>query len=73
MEESPQINSFIIRFVHAIPDQGETSYRGTVRHIISNESLQFTDWAEVEDFIKNYVPLRTEPSQMDPPPGSTER
>lgn len=72
MEESPQINSFIIRFVHAAPEQGETSYRGTIRHIITNESIQFTSWAEAEDFIKHYVPLEAGLPQADSSQESAE-
>jgi hypothetical protein len=30
--------------------------RGTVRHVQSNREKAFTDWEEVEAFIRQYVP-----------------
>lgn len=69
MEESPQINSFIIRFVHPAPGQGAPSYRGTIRHILSNQTLQFTEWADAEDFIRLFVPLDKKALNGDPHSG----
>jgi hypothetical protein len=53
-----EISSFILRFVkdkHI--KNGEIFFRGSVRHIQSDREIQFTHWAEVEDFIQNYFPL----------------
>lgn len=56
----PNISSFVIRFVVSNP--GETSpnlpvYRGIIRHIQSDEELNFSSWKEAESFIRRFVPL----------------
>jgi poly-beta-hydroxyalkanoate depolymerase len=58
MQESPQINSFIIRFVHTGPGAGTPLYRGTIRHILTHQEIHFTEWEEAEEFISMFVPLR---------------
>ncbi len=63
-EQPPSIDSFVIRFVHQpLPveiDTGEPDsegrVRGSVRHVQSNREQGFTDWEEVEAFIRQYVP-----------------
>ena len=63
---SPSIESFIIRFVVDEPASvGEThpSYRGTIRHIQTNEEMTFSAWENAVEFIQRYVPLETEKGQ----------
>jgi hypothetical protein len=61
MEKTPKndIVSFIIRFVQnqskEKPDQNV--YRGSIRHIQSDQEISFTKWDEAEDFIQHYVPI----------------
>jgi hypothetical protein len=65
---SPLIASFVIRFVMAetLPAQEvQSSYRGVIRHIQSNEELAFSVWKDAVDFIERYVPLRVDPDQGD--------
>lgn len=56
---SPSITSFVIRFVVDEPSSEEThpSYRGTIRHIQTNEELTFSTWESAVEFIQHYVPL----------------
>jgi len=56
----PNISSFVIRFVVSNP--GATSpdqpvYHGIIRHIQSDEELNFSSWKEAESFIRRFVPL----------------
>lgn len=63
---SPSIASFVIRFVVDEPiSTGEThsGYRGTIRHIQSNEELAFSAWENAVEFIQRYVPLETRSGQ----------
>lgn len=63
-EKTPSIDSFVIRFVHRpLPEEAEEAgfkrearVRGSVRHVQSNQEQGFTDWEEVEAFIRQYVP-----------------
>jgi len=60
---TPSISSFIIRFVvEAPPAEGEAqpSYRGAIRHIQSDEEMNFNAWEDAVEFIRRYVPLDTE-------------
>ena len=57
---SPSITSFVIRFVVDEPSSVEEtrpSYRGTIRHIQTNEELTFSTWENAVEFIQRYVPL----------------
>ena len=56
--ESPTISSFVIRFV--IEPGQETSYRGEIRHIQTQEEIHFHVWDEAEAFIRRYVPIEVE-------------
>jgi hypothetical protein len=64
---SPNITSFVIRFVYADRDSqsalsGERKlpYRGAIRHIQSDEEIAFTRWEDAVDFIQRFVPLGRE-------------
>ena len=57
---SPSIASFVIRFVVDDPtpiEQTHPNYRGTIRHIQSNEELTFSTWKNAVEFIQRYVQL----------------
>jgi hypothetical protein len=62
---SPNISSFVIRFVidSAIGEQSHQPYRGAIRHIQSDEELNFSNWEEAVTFIRRFVPLETENGQ----------
>jgi hypothetical protein len=57
---SPSISSFVIRFVYdqrEKDDTGQPTYHGSIRHIQSDEEINFTSWQEAEIFIRRFVPL----------------
>ncbi len=63
----PNIASFVIRFVQAeslapAEPQGERgwAYRGTIRHIQSDEEISFTRWADAMQFIRRFVNVEME-------------
>lgn len=58
-EPTPEINSFILRFVHSHPEDASAHLRGSIRHIQSNEEKAFIHWNEVEQFVKRFIPLDT--------------
>ena len=63
--QSPLISSFIIRFVlneaqEDLENSAPHPYRGSVRHIQSDEELNFHLWEEAVEFIRRYVPIGTE-------------
>lgn len=58
----PTITSFVIRFV--LTSEGELlegsplpAYRGTIRHIQTEQELNFSSWQEAVAFIQRFVPL----------------
>ena len=62
--QSRLISSFVIRFVmnEAQDDLGNTEqypYRGSIRHIQSDEEVHFHLWDDAVAFIRRYVPLET--------------
>ncbi|NUM44766.1 MAG: hypothetical protein HUU38_08655 [Anaerolineales bacterium] len=67
-EPTPEINSFVIRFVHSALEENPAHLRGSIRHIQSNEEKTFILWQEAEQFIKRYIPL----DQISPPQISEE-
>jgi hypothetical protein len=63
--QSPFISSFVIRFVmNEAPEDpeaaGQPSYRGSIRHIQSEEELHFHAWEDAVEFIRRYVPIQAE-------------
>lgn len=62
--QPPLISSFVIRFVmnEAGDKPVETSaqpFRGSIRHIQSDEEMNFHAWEDAVEFIRRYVPLET--------------
>jgi hypothetical protein len=55
----PKIVSFVIRFVQEQPAQapGGIAYRGTIRHIQSDQEMAFTCWDDAMVFMQKYVPI----------------
>lgn len=41
-------------------DTTQHPYRGSIRHIQSDEELNFYVWEDAVEFIRRYVPLKTE-------------
>ena len=62
----PNISSFVIRFVvdnTSATGQKNAPYRGAIRHIQTDEELNFANWEEAVSFIRRFVPLETESDQ----------
>lgn len=57
--QPPLIASFIIRFVlnEMQHEPSQPAYRGSIRHIQSDNELHFHLWEDAVDFIQRYVPL----------------
>ena len=63
MEEnySPEVASFLIRIVQDQPSTDKASgFRGLIRHIQTDEELNFTCWQDVEEFIQTRFPIDDE-------------
>ena len=59
-EHPPTITSFVIRFVvqDAGPDAADNApYRGVIRHVQSDETINFSAWGDAVEFIRRFVPL----------------
>jgi hypothetical protein len=64
-KSAPSIESFVIRFVldETVPDNiKQPAFRGSIRHIQSDEEMQFNTWKDAVDFIQRYVTLEAQPS-----------
>ena len=55
---SPQFFSFVLRFVQEesarLADQ--SAFRGSIRHIQSDQELAFTHWIDALHFMSQFVP-----------------
>jgi hypothetical protein len=62
---SPSIASFVIRFVldEVSPEKETLGYRGAIRHIQSDEEMNFHTWEDAVKFIQSYVPLERQSNQ----------
>ena len=56
---SPNITSFVIRFVHEPISSSEKPvfYRGTIHHVQSNQEIPFTRWQDAVEFIRRFMPI----------------
>ena len=57
---SPLLSSFVIRFVvdeTQSEEKTQPAYRGAIRHIQTDEELNFYTWKDAVEFIQRYVPL----------------
>jgi len=62
---TPTISSFVIRFVmdsSAEAGRIHPPYRGAIRHIQTDDEMNFSNWEEAVTFIRRYVPLDSENS-----------
>jgi len=62
--QPPFISSFVIRFVmNEAQDEpagaSKHPFRGSIRHIQSDEEMNFHIWEDAVEFIRRYVPLET--------------
>ena len=55
---SPEISSFILRFVQDKPVEltDQTTFRGTIRHIQTDQELSFVHWIDAVYFMSQFVP-----------------
>ncbi len=55
----PDITSFVIRFVGEPNEEAIQTriYRGTIRHVQTDEEVGFTQWQDAVNFIQQYVPI----------------
>ncbi len=63
-QEPPSISSFVIRFVYSelslidgLQGQAKHAYRGTIRHVQSDQEIAFVEWEVAQDFMRQFVPL----------------
>jgi hypothetical protein len=61
-QHPPAITSFVIRFV--VQDRAQKTanlpaYRGSIHHVQSDETLNFSVWQDAVEFIQRYVPLES--------------
>ena len=55
---SPEISSFVLRFVHEKPTKLAEApiFRVSIRHIQSGQELAFIRWTDALDFMSQFVP-----------------
>lgn len=55
---SPEISSFVLRFVREEPARlaGQPTFRGSIRHIQSDQELAFTHWMDALHFMSQFLP-----------------
>jgi hypothetical protein len=68
MPRQTNVASFVLRFVQetsdASPDFDRTPWRGLIKHVQSNDELQFTSFADAIAFISGYVDLDDRPADV---------
>ena len=55
-ETSPEITSFVVRFVHSGPPEN-AALRGSILNVQTNQEQPFLHWEEAVAFIRRYVTL----------------
>ena len=63
-DHPPTISSFVIRFVVEEPTEMEAApppYHGSIRHVQSDQMLNFSVWQDAVEFIQRYVLLEIAP------------
>ena len=65
--QPPLISSFVIRFVlneaqGTVEDTVQQPFRGSIRHIQSDEEMNFHIWEDAVEFMRRYVPLEAKES-----------
>ena len=72
----PSISSFIIRFVvNDLSNSGDgvqafqqSNFYGTIRHIQTDQEMNFSRWDEAVKFIERFVHLDTPSNPVEDPP-----
>ncbi|WP_374688124.1 hypothetical protein [Promineifilum sp.] len=59
-ENSPEITSFVVRFIHSGPPEN-TAYRGSILNVQTNQEFAFVRWEEAVAFIRRFVGLSEAP------------
>lgn len=71
----PTISSFVVRFVVeavSVPQDSPVDpalptanppYRGSIRHIQTDEEMNFSTWQDAVAFIRRFVPLEKDEQQ----------
>jgi len=74
MDTSPDISSFVIRFVQYRSHNTPVAYRGVIRHVQSDQEMCFKQWADVSGFIQRFVSLAEmlSPDTTKPPLNKTD-
>jgi len=63
--QTPLISSFVIRFVRneaqaePVDVSPQHPFRGSIRHIQSDDEMNFHLWEDAVEFIRRYVPLES--------------
>lgn len=57
VSETPRVESFILRFVNDVPENGISNWHAVVVHVQTNEEKTFTDFADAVAFISRYVQI----------------
>ena len=54
----PKISSFVLRFVQEEPvnQADQKNYRGSIRHIQTDQEISFTHWIDAINFIGQFLP-----------------
>ena len=74
MDTSPDISSFVIRFVQDASQNTPIAYRGVIRHVQSDQEMSFTQWADISSFVQRFVSLSEmlSPDMTKPPRKKTD-
>jgi hypothetical protein len=70
---SPHISSFVLRFVQENPEKlaAQPNYRGSIRHIQTDQEISFTRWIDALNFMSQFIPAEvfdsSEPSNLFAP------
>jgi hypothetical protein len=57
METFPEISSFVIRLIQDPSPGTTTPFRGSIRHVQTDQELSFTDISDAVDFIYGIMPI----------------
>jgi hypothetical protein len=72
MPRQTNVASFVLRFVQETSDAsldfGRAPWRGVIKHVQSNDELQFTSFVDAIAFISSYVDLDERPADVERDP-----
>ena len=69
---SPRISSFVLRFIQDEPDKPveQVVYRGSIRHVQTDQELSFTHWEDAILFMAQFIPIEVFKHAVHPAPQS---